>query len=102
MPQQNISFGFVAQELLENPNKRASRPSWDYFIVVMPSLLLPCFNDGTTSRKVNDRTSLHIGKDTPLSSHPYFAKGNKGGDWQPGWLPSQEDIFASDYIIEEG
>lgn len=77
------------------------REGWNgkgQFAVVMPSLYLPPFNTADTARKVNDRTAKWIGEDAPLDSQPYFALRNAQGKWQPGWLPSQGDLFAEDWV----
>ena len=50
------------------------------------------------ARKVNDRTAKWIGEDTPLNSLGYFAMFTANGEWQPGWLASQSDLLAEDWI----
>lgn len=69
------------------------------FIVLMPELQLPAFNTQDTNRKVNDRTAKWIGPDTPLNSRPYIAAYTPDGEWQPGWLASQADLLADDWVI---
>ncbi|GAK42098.1 hypothetical protein TCA2_4590 [Paenibacillus sp. TCA20] len=93
-----MKFGH-ALELLEKEEK-LRRDSWapGSFIVMMPSLYLPPFSTASTFLKVNDRTAKHIGVNTPLNSQPYIAFFNGETDeWQPGWLPAQADLFASDW-----
>lgn len=78
---------------------KITRGTWgplDTFIVKMPSLYLPPRNTEGAVPKVNDRTAKHIGDSTPLDSQPYLAMFKKG-KWQPGWLPSTEDLFANDW-----
>ena len=92
--------------------KRLTRLKWNgnnlegdfnprMWVVVMPALYLHPYNTQDTMRKVNDRTAKHIGIDTPLDSKPYFALFTPDKTWQPGWLPSQQDLFAEDYIVLE-
>jgi hypothetical protein len=72
------------------------------FIVYMPRLQLPPYNTAGTARKVNDRTAKHIGEDTPLDCQPYIAMWTATGQWQPGWLASQNDLLATDWEIATG
>jgi len=48
------------------------------------------------------RTARHIGVDTPLDSQPYIAMWTANGQWQPGWLASQADLLADDWIVVTG
>ena len=84
--------------------EKVCRRGWNgkgQFVVMMPALYLPPFNTQDTSRKVNDRTAKWIGQDKPLDTQPYCALYNVQGKWQPGWLPSQGDLFADDWEIAE-
>lgn len=70
------------------------------FVVMMPGLKLPPYASDTKESKCNDRTAKHIGVATPLDSQPYLAFFDcKTGAWQPGWIPSQADLFADDWQI---
>lgn len=96
----SVNFGEAIQAL--KAGKKVSRCGWNgkgMWIVMMPSLYLPPYNTQDTMRKVNDRTAKHIGEDKPLDSQPYIAMWTAQGKWQPGWLPSQADIFAEDWEI---
>lgn len=94
-----------SQALIElKQEKKLTRSGWNgknQFVVMMPALYLPPYNTEDTNRKVNDRTAKHIGVDTPLDSQPYCALLNAQGKWQAGWLPSQGDLFAEDWIVLE-
>ena len=84
--------------------EKIQRAGWNganQFVVMMGALYLPPFNTQGTDRKVNDRTAKWIGEDTPLDSQPYFALKNAQNKWQPGWVPSQGDIFAEDWQVVE-
>lgn len=81
---------------------KIAREGWNganQWVVVMPALYLPPFTSQLPGAKVNDRTAKHIGEDTPLDSQPYFALFNAQGRWQHGWVPSQGDLFAEDWVI---
>jgi hypothetical protein len=81
---------------------KIAREGWNgkgQWVVMMPGLKLPPFSSQEPGAKVNDRTAKHIGVDTPLDSQPYIALWNAQGKWQPGWTPSQGDLFAEDWII---
>lgn len=84
--------------------KKISRQGWNgkgMWVVVMPALKLPPHSTQEPGAKVNDRTAKFIGEDTPLDSQPYFAMWTASGQWQPGWLASQNDMLAEDWIIQE-
>lgn len=96
----NMDFS-EALASLKAGNKLA-RAGWNgknQFVVLMPALYLPPFNTQDTTRKVNDRTAKWIGEDQPLDSQPYFAMRNAQGKWQPGWLASQGDLLANDWMV---
>lgn len=65
----------------------------------MPSLYLPPYNTQGELRKVNDRTAKRIGENNPLDSQPYIAMWTANKKWQPGWLASQNDLLANDWMI---
>lgn len=80
---------------------KVAREGWNgkgMWIVLMPSLSLPPYSSQAQGAKVNDRTARHIGEDTPLESQPYIAMWTADGKWQPGWLASQADILAEDWV----
>lgn len=98
-----MNFG-EAFQLAKKEDKAICREGWNgkgQFVVIMPALYLPPYNTADTSRKVNDRTAKWIGEDQPLDCQPYFALYNAQKKWQPGWLPSQGDLFAEDWQIVE-
>ena len=97
-----MNFG-EAIEALKSQFK-LSRKGWNgtnMFIVLMPELNLPPYNTEGTNRKVNDRTAKWIGEDKPLNCQPYIAMYTADELWQPGWLPSQQDLLAEDWVIIE-
>ena len=81
---------------------KVARSGWNgkgMFIVIMSGLNLPPHNTQGTERKVNDRTAKWIGENTPLESQPYIAMWTAQQKWQPGWLASQADMLAHDWLI---
>jgi hypothetical protein len=97
-----IPFG-VAIEAMKR-GRRVARKGWNgkgMFVVYMSPLYLPPYSTSDTARKVNDRTAKWIGEDTPLDSQGYFAMFTATKQWQPGWLASQADMLADDWVILE-
>ena len=95
-----LHFG-QALNCLKNGEKVA-REGWNgkgMWIVLMPELNLPPHNSQEPGAKVNDRTAKHIGADTPLRSQPYISMWTAQGNWQPGWLASQADLLAEDWMV---
>lgn len=89
---------------LLNQGHALRRSGWngpDAFIVKMPGMTLPPFNTQGTERKVNDRTAKWIGEDAPLNCQPYVAMYTQQKLWQPGWLVSTSDLFATDWCVVE-
>lgn len=100
----NLSFGFGEALTHLKAGKKVARAGWNgkgMWIVLMPELYLPPFNTQDTQRKVNDRTAKFIGKDKPLDSQPYIAMWTAQEKWQPGWLASQADLLAEDWLVLE-
>ena len=94
-----MNFG-QALELLKAGHE-VTREGWNgkgMFIVLMPPLYLPPYNTQGTARKVNDRTAKWIGEDQPLDCQPYIAMYTARKQWQPGWLCSQADMLAEDWV----
>lgn len=96
------SSGFDSALTLMQLGYRATRQEWEgnWFVVLMPRLDLPPFDSQGPGAKVNDRTAKFIGRSTPLHSQPYFAMFNVAlQKWQPGWVPSIEDLVAEDWTV---
>lgn len=101
-PMINLSFEAALRKLKDG--YKLQRKGWNgpnQFIVMMPPLYLPPYNTQGTERKVNDRTAKWIGEDQPLDCQPYIALYNAQKKWQPGWIPSQGDLFGEDWQIVE-
>ena len=98
------NFDFSEALKQAKAGQKITRGGWNgkgMFAVLMAPLYLPPFNTQGTERKVNDRTAKFIGEDAPLDSQPYFAMYTAAGKWQPGWLASQADLLADDWMIAE-
>ena len=94
-----FDFGYALRQL--KAGKAVTRVGWNgkgMFICLMPPLHLPPFNTQGTDRKVNDRTAKWIGEDAPLDCQPYIAMYTAAKQWQPGWLASQADMLAEDWM----
>ena len=97
-----MDFGQALAQL--KAGEKICRNGWNgkgMFIVLMPSLSLPPFSTQGTARKVNDRTAKWIGEDKPLDCQPYIAMYTADEKWQPGWLASQSDMLANDWVIAQ-
>ncbi|MBE0438053.1 MAG: DUF2829 domain-containing protein [Methylomicrobium sp.] len=81
---------------------KIARAGWNgknMFVAYMPPLKLPAFNTQAPGPKVNHRTAKYIGEDTPLDCQPYFAMFNAQKQWIPGWVASQSDMLAEDWVV---
>lgn len=99
-PTEGMSFGHAIEAARKG--EKIARAGWNgknMFVVVMPALNLPPYSTQDTNRKVNDRTAKWIGEDTALNCVPYFAMYAADGSWVPGWLASQTDMLADDWMI---
>lgn len=96
------SLGFGDALIAMRHGHKAARKGWNgkgMWIVMMPGLQLPPHSSQEPGAKVNDRTAQYIGDDTPLDCQPYIAMWTGDGKWQPGWVCSQADMLASDWMI---
>jgi hypothetical protein len=82
--------------------QKVCRQGWNgegMWLVLMPALSLPPYSSQEPGAKVNDRTAKHIGVDTPLDCQPYIVMWTAAAQWQPGWVPSQADMLATDWQL---
>jgi hypothetical protein len=101
-PVSGMTFG-LAIEAMKKGHK-VCRAGWngkDMWIAHMSGMELPPYSTQGTYRKVNDRTARLIGEDTPLTTLPYIAMWTADKKWLPGWLASQTDMLAEDWMIVE-
>ena len=99
-PVSGMTFGFAVEAMKKG--LKVARAGWNgkgMFVVYMSPLYLPPYSTADTNRKVNDRTAKWIGEDTPLDSQGYIAMFTAQKQWQPGWLASQADILAEDWMV---
>lgn len=88
-----FDFGQAIKEL--KTGSRVARAGWNgkgMWLALMPSLYLD-------KALVNDRTKKFIGNETDLDCQPYIVMWTAAKQWQPGWLASQADILAEDWIV---
>ena len=98
-----MNFGQAIEQM--KIGQKLTREGWNgknMFVVLMPALKLPAHSSQEPGAKVNDRTAKYIGEDTPLDSQPYFAMFTAQGKWQPGWIATQSDMLAEDWLIVVG
>lgn len=105
-PVDGMSFG-MAIEMAKEGHKIA-RKGWNgkgMWVVLMSGMKLPPYSTQGTEKKVNDRTARLIGEDTPLETLPYFAMWTTNAEgrraWLPGWLASQTDMLADDWVLAD-
>jgi len=94
-----MTFGDAIHLLKQG--RRVARKGWNgkgMWVVLMTGMSLPPFNTQGTEKKVNDRTAKWIGEDTPLETLPYIAMWTADKKWLPGWLASQTDMLAEDWV----
>lgn len=97
---EQFDFGQALKHL--KAGKKVARLGWNgknMWICLMPGLMLPARNAQDAITKVNDRTAKFIGNDTPLDSQPYISMWTASQQWQPGWLASQNDMLAEDWVL---
>ena len=90
-----MNFGQALEHL--KAGRKVAREGWNgkgMWIALMPSLYLD-------KDVINGRTKKHIGEDKDLDSQPYFVMWTAAQQWQPGWLASQADMLAEDWVIVE-
>jgi hypothetical protein len=95
-----MTFGLAIEAL--KMGKKVARIGWngkDMWLAYMSGMSLPPFGSQIEGKKVNDRTAELIGEDTPLVTLPYIAMWTADQKWLPGWLASQTDILAEDWVI---
>ena len=76
--------------------KKIARAGWngaDQWVVYMPAMTIP-------AGMVNDRTRRFVASGD-INVGAYFVMWTSAGVWQPGWLASQADMFAEDWVVVE-
>jgi len=74
---------------------RATREGWNgkgMWVAYMPPVTYG-------AEKVNDRVKRLIGEGQELKCLGYFAMWTAYGEWQMGWVASQSDMSANDWLI---
>jgi hypothetical protein len=91
----NLNFGQAIEAM--KAGKKVAREGWNgkgMWICLMPALYLD-------KDIINGRTKKFIGEGVDLDSQPYFVMWTAQQKWQPGWLASQTDMLAEDWMIVE-
>lgn len=84
---------FGAALALAKIGHRIAREGWNgkgMFVAYMPPVVIP-------AEKVNERTRRFV-PEGDLNVGGYFVLKTAQGMWQPGWLASQNDMLANDWI----
>jgi len=87
-----MNFGQAIEAL--KSGRKVARDGWNgkgMWLCYMPGFLLP-------EALVNGRTRAFV-PSGDLSIGGYVTMWTAQGTWQPGWLPSQADLFAEDWTI---
>lgn len=98
------TFDFSEALLLLKDGKRMARHGWNLdhaFVCAMPGMHL----NAACSRVVpfvNEHTAQHIGNACSLQCQSYLAFIDSCYNWQPGWTPTQADLFAIDWFSVHG
>lgn len=75
--------------------KKVARDGWNgrgQFVAFMPGFTIP-------AGMVNGRTAKFVPPDQDIVRGAYIALWSAQGVWQPGWVPSQGDLFAEDWMV---
>lgn len=91
---ERFDFGWAVASL--KAGKKVARQGWNgkgMWLVLMPTLKVP-------AGMVNERTRKHV-PSGDLDSQPYIVMWTAQAQWQPGWLASQADILAEDWVEVE-
>ena len=87
-----LNFGQAVEALKKG--FRVTRPGWNgrgMFLCYMPPVVIP-------AGMVNERTRQFI-PEGDLNVGGYIVMFTAQGIWQPGWLASQADLLAEDWIV---
>ena len=86
-------FGFALRMLKEG--KRVARDGWNgkgMWLALMPGFVIP-------AGMVNERTRKFVPPDVDLNCGGYIVMWTAQQVWQPGWLASQADMLAEDWVV---
>ena len=88
----NLDFGQALQFL--KAGKKVARAGWNgkgQWVCYMPSFVVEQPNERTKAHGINDA----------FKCGGYCVLWNAQSVWQPGWVPSQGDLFANDWQVVE-
>lgn len=86
------TFGYALSYLQQG--LRVQRAGWNgkgQWVALMPAMVVP-------EGMVNGRTKRFVPAGD-LNVGGYLVLMNAQGIWQPGWVPSQGDMFATDWSV---
>lgn len=77
--------------------QKVARAGWNgksMWLAHMPGFTIP-------AGMVNERTRKHVPPGVDIPCGGYIVMWTAQGVWQPGWLASQTDLLAEDWVIVE-
>lgn len=89
-------IGWAVAQLKEG--KRVCREGWNgknMWLALMTATTIP-------AGMVNERTRQHVPESADLRVGGYIVMWTAQGVWQPGWLASQADLLAGDWVLADG
>ena len=72
------------------------RAGWNaggMFVIMVPG------TDAVEPREGSPYAATHVSPSGVVNIKPHLDFKNAQGDMQPGWVPSQSDLFAEDWFI---
>lgn len=94
----NLSYG-GALRAAKHGHRITRRGKGDAWLCLMPSAIIPA--DLVNGRTLEFVTREELQRNGGLRVGGYFVLWNNGV-WQPGWVPSQDDMLAEDWIVLDG
>jgi len=88
-----MNFGMALEAMKDG--KKVTREGWNgknQWVCYMPPVVIP-------AGMVNERTRQFVPAGTDLNVGGYIVMWTTGSVWQPGWLASQGDLLAEDWMI---
>lgn len=98
----DVGMSFGGALFCLKTGRKVQRQGWngkDMWIVLMPGKELLPHTSQEPGRTVSDQTAKHVGEDVPVTVLPYISMWTADEKWLPGWLASQTDMLADDWVV---
>ena len=92
-----MSFGKAIEALKDG--KKVTRPGWNgkgMFLIMVPATTDAVLREGTPYH-----TALASSGKTTVTINSHIDMFTAAGEFQPGWLASQADMQANDWLVAE-